>query len=81
LGNLEKKNFAGFLNEFYDVFSHVIAGNYKFGEHVINVKDFSPIKQVPRRIPLQIRKEVDKIIVEMERQRRNPPVHGSRQRY
>jgi len=31
------------------IFSHVIvvtAGNSKFGEHIINMKDFSPIKQV-----------------------------------
>ena len=70
LGNLEKENFANFLNKFYDVFSHdVIAENCKFGEHVINVKDSSPIKQIPRRISLQMRKEVDEIIVEMERQR------------
>jgi len=69
LGNLEKENFSSFLNEFYDVFSHdVIARNYKFGEHVINVKDSSSIKQVPRHIPLQMKKEVDKIIMEMERQ-------------
>ena len=31
-------------------------------------KDSSPIKQIPHRIPLQMRKEVNKIIVEMEKQ-------------
>jgi len=71
LGNFEKENFANFLNEFYDIFSHnVIARNCKFEEHVINVKDSSLIiKQVPCRILLQMRKEMNKIIMEMERQR------------
>ena len=47
LGNLEKENCVNFLNEFYDVFFHdVIAGNYKFGEHVINVKNSSLMKQI-----------------------------------
>lgn len=37
-------------------------------EHVINVKDSSLIKQIPRRIPIHLRKEVDKIIEEMKEQ-------------
>jgi len=60
LENLEKENFTNFLNEFCDVFSHVIAENCKFEEHIINMKGSSSIKQVPRRIPLQMRKEVDR---------------------
>jgi len=33
------------------VFSEeIIAGNCKIGDHVINLQDSSPIKQVPRRI-------------------------------
>jgi len=35
--------------------------------NIFSVKDSSS-KQIPRRIPLQMRKEMDKIIVEMERQ-------------
>ena len=66
LNYLEKGIFANFLREFEDVFSeNVVAGNCNVVEHVINVQDSSPIKQVPRRIPIQMRGEVDKIIEEM----------------
>ncbi|XP_029157922.1 transcription elongation factor SPT5-like, partial [Nylanderia fulva] len=34
-------------------------------EHNVNVRDSPPIKQVPRRIPIQMREEVDKILEDM----------------
>lgn len=37
-------------------------------EHVIIVKDSSPIKQAPRRIPLQMWEEVNRIIEDMKEQ-------------
>jgi len=65
----QRKIFADFLNNFHDVFSgEIMAGNCDIVEHVINVKDSSPIKQVPRRIPIQMRKEVDKILEDMRTQ-------------
>jgi len=49
----QRKIFADFLNNFRDVFSENIGvGNCDIVEHVINVKDYFPIKQVPRRIPI-----------------------------
>jgi len=52
------------------VFSkNVIAGNCNIVEHVINLKDSLPIKQFPRRIPFQLREEVNKIIEDMRKQR------------
>jgi len=51
------------------VFSEkIIAGNCEIGEHVINLQDFSPIKQVPRRIPIHMRQEINKIIKNMKDQ-------------
>jgi len=51
------------------VFSEeIIAGYCEIGEHVINLQDFSPIKQVPRRIPIHMREEVNKIIKDMKNQ-------------
>jgi len=45
---LKKKALSFFLIEFRDVFSNeVIAENCKVGEHVIKIKDSSPIKQSP----------------------------------
>lgn len=35
-------------------------------DHVIDLTDSSPIKQTPRRIPFQMREEVDKILSEMK---------------
>lgn len=59
----QRELFAQFLNEFQDVFSEeILAGNCKVMEHRINVENSSPIKQVPRRIPLQMREEVNKIM-------------------
>ncbi|KMQ82652.1 krab-a domain-containing protein, partial [Lasius niger] len=67
LNNLEKENFIEFLREFENVFSeHIVAGNCNSVEHVINVQDSLPIKQVPRRIPIHMREEVDNNIEEMK---------------
>jgi len=65
----QREIFIDFLEEFQDVFSkEVIAGNCDVVEHVINLKDSLPIKQVPRRIPFQMREEVNKIIEDMRKQ-------------
>ena len=69
LSETQKEIFAVFLCEFKDVFSQeIVAGNCNIFEYVINVKDSSPIKQVPRRIPIQLRGEMDKILEEMKDQ-------------
>jgi len=48
------------------VFSeNLIAGNCEILEHSINMGDSEPIKQAPRRIPLHLREEVERIIQEM----------------
>ncbi|KMQ90068.1 integrase core domain protein [Lasius niger] len=66
LNGVEKKNFVDFLNEFEDLFSeNIIAENCSVVEHVVNVQDSLPIKQVPRRIPIQMRGEVEKILEDM----------------
>ena len=68
--SLEQKDvFAGFLRELQDVFSEeIIAGNCEVFEHAINLNDSTPIKQVPRRIPLHLRDEVNRIIEDMKMQ-------------
>jgi len=67
LDKTHKNIFADFLCEFEDVFSEdIVAGNCDVVEHVINVKDSSPIKQVPRRIPIHLREKVLKSIEEMK---------------
>lgn len=69
LSKTQKDDFTDFLTEFHDVFSeNVVAGNCDIVRHAINLKDPSPIKQVPRRIPFQMRDEVNKIIEEMKEQ-------------
>jgi len=69
LNESQKQLCAEFISEFCDIFSEeIIAGNCKIGEHVINLQDSSPIKQVPRRIPIHMRKEVNKIIMDMRNQ-------------
>ena len=69
LDSSEKEIFADFLREFRDVFSEdIVAGNCNVVEHVINVQDSLPIKQAPRRIPIQMRGEVGKIIEDMRTQ-------------
>jgi len=69
LNESQKQLCAEFVNEFHDVFSEdIIAGNCGIGEHVINLQDSSLIKQVPRRIPIYIREEVNKIIKDMRDQ-------------
>lgn len=69
LGGVQKEIFTTFLNDYQDVFSNDnVAGNCNVVQHVINVKDSLPIKQVPRRIPIHIREEVDKILEDMKTQ-------------
>lgn len=69
LNKTQKDVFADFLMEFRDVFSeNIVAGNCDIVRHAINLKDSSPIKQVPRRVPFQMRDEVNKIIEEMKEQ-------------
>lgn len=69
LDKSQRDIFASLLNEYEDVFSEkIVAGNCDILTHVINLKDSSPIKQVPRRIPIQMRNEVNKIIEEMKDQ-------------
>jgi len=69
LNESQKQLCSEFINEFHDVFSEeIIAGNCKTGEHVINLQDSSPIKQVPRRIPIHMREEVNKIIMDVRNQ-------------
>jgi len=67
LDKIRKNTFADLLCEFQDVFSEdIVAGNCSTVEHVINVKDSSPIKQVSRRIPIYLREKVFKSIEEMK---------------
>ncbi|KAL6262046.1 hypothetical protein P5V15_007138 [Pogonomyrmex californicus] len=81
LNDLQKESFSEFLEEFQDIFSeNIIAGNCSVIEHSISVGKSSPIKQTPRRIPLQMRDEVEKIFEEMKQQEvieesYNPWVH------
>jgi len=66
LTEAQKILFAQFLTEVQDLFSEeIVAGNCGVVKHAINVKKSNPIKQTPRRIPLRMREEVDKIIEEM----------------
>lgn len=67
LNEAQKKDLVEFLEEFQDVFSEeIVAGNCNVIEHQINLKESNPIKQTPRRIPIHMRGEVDKIIEEMK---------------
>jgi len=67
LNESQKQLCAELINEFHDVFSEeIIAGNCEIGEHVINLQDSFPIKQVPRRIPIYMREEINKIIMDMK---------------
>ncbi|XP_077277424.1 uncharacterized protein LOC143905721 isoform X1 [Temnothorax americanus] len=66
----QKLVFFDFLKEFYHVFSeNIIAGNCDVLCHTIELCDSHPIKQVPRRIPLHLRTEVNKILEEMKDQK------------
>ena len=65
----QREKFAGLLDEFQNIFiESVVAGNCSLEMHSINVMNSFPIKQSPRRIPLQMREEVDKILSEMKQQ-------------
>jgi len=45
-----------------------VSGNCGILKHVINIKDSDPIKRAPRRIPLHLKEEVNRIIEEMKSQ-------------
>ena len=47
---------------------NLIAGNCDVLEHVIKIKDTNPIKQAPRRVPIHLKEEVNRIIEEMKSQ-------------
>jgi len=69
LDKTQKSIFADFLCQFRDMFfQEVVTGNCDIVYHGINVKDSFPIKQAPRRIPIGIRDEVNRIINEMRKQ-------------
>ena len=69
LSSSQKDIFADFLIEFQDVFSQeLVAGNCEILKHKIEVTDFKPIKQAPRRVPIHLKAEVNKIIEEMKSQ-------------
>ncbi|KMQ84394.1 krab-a domain-containing protein, partial [Lasius niger] len=53
---------------FESQFEDLIAGNCGVLEHDIKVTDSKPIKQAPRRVPIYLREEVDRIIKEMKSQ-------------
>lgn len=58
-----------FLGEFRDVFTEqIVAGNCNVLRHEINLQD-RPIKQAPRRVPLSMRAEVEKILRDMKEQK------------
>lgn len=66
LNESQKGVFVNFFDEFQDVFSkEIVAGNCELVKYEINVKDSPPIKQIPRRILIHLRKEVNEIFVEM----------------
>jgi len=82
LNESQKQFCEKFLNKFRDVFSkEIIAGNCEMGEHIINLQDSSSIKQVPRRIPIHFREEVNKIKDMRDQGVRNLKVHECRQPY
>ncbi|KMQ86077.1 krab-a domain-containing protein [Lasius niger] len=62
----QRKVFADFLSEFYDIFSGDVAGSCKLVEHEINLNNSCAIKQTPRWISIFMREEVNKIIEEMK---------------
>ena len=63
----QKQMFSNFLSEFSCVFSEkIIAGNCNVLSHNIKLCDSRPIKQVPRRIPLHLQAEVNKILEDMK---------------
>jgi len=69
MGVSQKSIFADLLEEFQDIFSEqIVAGNCDIVQHEIKLLDSHPIKQAPRRIPIDKRAEVDEIIREMKYQ-------------
>jgi len=66
---IQKKEFVDIIIDFLNIFTEtVVAGNDLVIEHAINIKNSPPIKQVPRRVPLQILGKIDKILEEMKQQ-------------
>ena len=45
-----------------------MTGNCNITEHKINLSDSRPIKQVPRRISIQMRAEIERIVQDMKTQ-------------
>lgn len=69
LNDIQKKDLGDFLEEFQNVFSRdIVAGSCDVLKHEIDIKDSFPIKQVPRRVSLHMRGEVNKIIKDMKEQ-------------
>ncbi|KAL6258145.1 hypothetical protein P5V15_010076 [Pogonomyrmex californicus] len=65
----QKIVFATLLREFRDVFSEqAVAGKCEVLQHKIELIDSCPIKQAPRRIPIHMRSEVEKIMEDMKEQ-------------
>lgn len=63
LNETQKAIVAEFLCQNKNVFSEsIVEGNCNVVNHVINVKDSSPIKQVPHRIPIHLREEQIKLL-------------------
>jgi len=59
LDETRKNIFVDFLCKFEDVFlEDIVARNCDVVEHVISVKNSSPIKQVLRCIPIHLREKV-----------------------
>ncbi|KAL6264206.1 hypothetical protein P5V15_004289 [Pogonomyrmex californicus] len=61
--------FATLLREFRDMFSEqAVAGKCEVLQHKIELMDSRPIKQVPKRIPIHMRSEVERIMEDMKEQ-------------
>jgi len=57
----QKERFAEIIVDFLDIFTEtIVAGNCSVIEHVINVNNSPPIKQVTKRVPLLMRREIEK---------------------
>ncbi|XP_076247766.1 uncharacterized protein LOC143187432 [Calliopsis andreniformis] len=66
----QQSRFADLLEEFRDVFAKNPdeVGRCEIVQHRINTGDHAPIKQAPRRLPLNRRQEVDQLLEKMEAQ-------------
>lgn len=69
LNETQKNIFAKFLGEFQDVFSEqIVTENCDVLHHEIHLQDSCPIKQAPRRVPIEMQAEMEKILQEMKDQ-------------